>query len=153
MATIALRDYYREIESYLDQGLYDQVISHCRYILNLYPKDIDAYLLLGKSYLEKKQYSDAIDIFQRVLSSRPDDFVAHIGMSIIREDEGNINEAIWHMERAYEIQPSNKAVQGELKRLIGKRDGIEPVKINLNRSALARMYLKGNLQSQAIAEI
>ncbi len=153
MATIALRDYYREIEGWLDQGLYDQVISHSRYILNSYPKAIEPYQLLGKAYLENKQYSDAIDLFQRVLSSRPDDFVAHIGMSIIREDEGNLNEAIWHMERAYEIQPSNKAIQGELRRLIGKRDGIEPVKINLNRSALARMYLKGNLQSQAIAEI
>ena len=153
MAAIALRDYYREIEKWLDQSLYDQVISHCRYILNSYPKAIEPYQLLGKAYLENKQYSDAIDLFQRVLSSRPDDFVSHIGMSIIREDEGNLNEAIWHMERAYEIQPSNKAIQGELRRLIGKRDGIEPAKINLNRSALARMYLKGNLQSQAIAEI
>ncbi|MGB9640721.1 MAG: tetratricopeptide repeat protein [Anaerolineales bacterium] len=153
MATIALREYYRKIETWLDQGLYDQVISHCRYILNRYPKAIEPYQLLGKAYLENKQYSEAIDLFQRVLSSRPDDFVSHIGMSIIREDEGNLNEAIWHMERAYEIQPSNKAIQGELRRLIGKRDGIEPAKINLNRSALARMYLKGNLQSQAIAEI
>ena len=153
MATIALRDYYREIEQWLDQSLYDQVISHCRYILNIYPKSIDTYQLLGKAYLENKQYSDAIDLFQRVLSSRPDDFVSHIGISIIREDEGNLNEAIWHMERAYEIQPSNKAIQGELRRLIGKSTGAEPAKINLNRGALARMYIKGNLQSQAIAEI
>lgn len=153
MASIALRAYHRQIEEWIEQGLYDQAILHCRHILNSYPKCLDTYRLLGKAFLESQKFGDANDIFQRVLSSLPDDFVSHVGMSIIREDESNLNEAIWHMERAFEIQPSNNAVQGELRRLYGRRDGIEPPKVNLNRSALARMYLKGSLHSQAIAEI
>lgn len=153
MVMIALRAYHRQIEEWIDQGLYDQAIAHCRHILNFYPKSIDTYRLLGKAFLENQRYGDATDILQRVLSSIPDDFVSHVGMSIVREDEGNINEAIWHMERAFEIQPSNNAVQGELRRLYGRRDGIEPPKINLNRGALARMYIKGNLHTQAIADL
>ncbi len=153
MSSISLRAYHRQIEEWIDQGLYDQAIVHCRHILNHFPKSLNTYRLLGKAFLESQKFGDANDIFQRVLSSIPDDFVSHVGMSIIREDESNLNEAIWHMERAFEIQPSNNAIQGELKRLYGRRDGIEPPKVNLNRSALARMYLKGNLHSQAIAEI
>lgn len=153
MASISLRAYHRQIEEWIDQGLYDQAIGHCRHILSFYPKCLETYRLLGKAFLESQKFGDANDIFQRILSSQPDDFISHVGMSIIREDESNLNEAIWHMERAFEIQPSNNAIQGELRRLYGRRDGIEPPKVNLNRSALARMYLKGNLYSQAIAEI
>lgn len=153
MASISLRAYHRQIEEWIDQGLYDQAITHCRHILSFYPKCLETYRLLGKAFLESQKFGDANDIFQRILSSLPDDFISHVGMSIIREDESNLNEAIWHMERAFEMQPSNNAIQGELRRLYGRRDGIEPPKVNLNRSALARMYLKGNLHSQAIAEI
>jgi competence ComEA-like helix-hairpin-helix protein len=153
MATIPLRTYNHEIEQLIEKGYYDQAIAHCKHILKQFPKHIDTYRLLGKAYLESQRYGDASDIFQRVLSSIPEDFVSHIGMSIIREDEGNLDEAIWHMERAFEMQPANSAVQGELKRLFGRRDGVEPPKINLTRCALARMYLKGGLYDQAIAEI
>jgi tetratricopeptide (TPR) repeat protein len=89
---------------------------------------------------------------QRILSVLPDDFVAQIGMSIIREDEGNLDAAIYHMERAFEIQPSNAAIQDELRRLYGRRDGIEPSKLRLTRGALVRMYARGDLYRQAIAE-
>lgn len=153
MANIPLRTYIREIELMVEQGDYDQAIAHGKHILNTYPKHIDSYRLIGKAYLESQRYGDASDIFQRVLSSAPEDFVSHVGMNIIREDEGNLNEAIWHMERGFEMQPANNAVQIELKRLYGRRDGIEPLKGEPNPGALARMYLKGGLYQQAINEL
>ncbi len=153
MAKISLRAYVREVEGMVDSGRIDEAIGHCRYILNYFPKHIDSYRLLGKAYLEVQRYGDAADILQRVLSAIPDDFIAHLGMSIIREDEGNTDAAIWHMERAFEVQPSNAAIQSELRRLFGRRDGVEPPKIQLTRGALARMYAKGSLYPQAIAEL
>jgi competence ComEA-like helix-hairpin-helix protein len=153
MAKIPLRAYNQEIERLIENGRTDEAIAHCRYILQSYPRYIDVYRLLGKAFLETQRYGDAADIFQRVLSSIPDDFVAQVGMSIIREDEGNLDEAIWHMERAFEVQPANSAIQDELRRLYGRRDGIEPPKIRLTRGALARMYAKGDLYQQALAEI
>ena len=74
-------------------------------------------------------------------------------MSIIREDELNWDEAIWHMERAFEIQPANTTIQNELRRMYGKRDGVEPAKVRLTRGALARMYCRGELYQQAIGEL
>ena len=153
MAKISLRSYIHEIEGLIDKGQTEEAVAHCRYILQSFPKLLAAYRLMGKALLETRQYTDAADIFQRVLSSTPDDFVSQVGMSIIREDEGNMDAAIWHMERAFEVQPYNVSLQDELRRLYGRRDGVEPPKVRLTRGALARMYAKGNLYQQAIAEL
>lgn len=153
MAKTALRVYNREIEELIEHEQIEEAIAHCRHILKMLPKHVATYRLLGKAYLEDQRYGDAADLFQRVLSAIPDDFIAHVGMSIIREDEGNIDASIWHMERAFEGQPSNQAIQGELRRLYGRRDGLEPPKIRLTRGALARMYAHGDLYEQAIAEL
>ncbi len=153
MAKIPLRTYNREIERMIDQGQSSEAVVHCQHILKYYPKHIDTYRLLGKAYLEMQRYAEASDVLQRVLSTVPDDFISQIGLSIIREDEGNLDAAIWHMEKAFEAQPSNVAVQDELRRLYGRRDGVEPPKIRLTRGALVRMYARGELYQQAIAEI
>ena len=154
MTKVALRAYDHEIESMIEQGQrLDEAVAHCRHILATYPKHLGTYRLLGKAYLEAKRYDQAVDIFQRVLVAAPDDFVSHVGMSIIADDQGKLDESIWHMERAFEVQPSNAAIQSELQRLFGRRDGVEPPKIRLTRGALAQMYVQGDLYSQAISEI
>jgi tetratricopeptide (TPR) repeat protein len=153
MAKVSLRVYNREIEGMIEGGRLDESVAHCQHILKTFPMHVETYRLLGKSFLEARRYTDAADIFQRALMAVPDDFVAQVGMSIIRDDEGKLDDAIWHMERAFEDQPSNSAIQGELRRLYGRRDGIEPPKIRLSRDALANMYSQGALFNQAIAEI
>ncbi len=152
MPKVSLRVYNREIESLISRGQTEEAIAHCKYILKQFPKHIDTYRLLGKAYLESQRYTEAADIMQRVLSVVPDDFVSQLGMGIIREDEGNLDAAIWHIERAFEIQPTNKAVQDELRRLYGRRDGSEPARIRNTRGALVRLYARGELYNQAIAE-
>ena len=153
MAQIPLRDYLSGIEELIDGDQIDDALAHCRQILRSYPKHVDTYRMMGKAYLEAHRHSEASDIFQRVLSTCPDDFVSHIGTSIIREEAGDQDGAIWNMERAFEAQPSNRAVQDELRRLYGKREGYTPPKVRLTRGALARMYAHGDLYNQAISEL
>ncbi|MBV5331741.1 tetratricopeptide repeat protein, partial [bacterium] len=153
MAKVSLRIYNREIESLIDQGQTNEAIAHCHHILKTFSKHLATYRLLGKAYLELKRYNEAVDIFGRVLMAVPDDFVSHVGMSIINDEENKLDDSIWHMERAFEAQPSNAAIQGELQRLYGRRDGMEPPKIRMTRGALAHMYVQGELYPQAIAEI
>ena len=131
MSIVSLRAYNSEIDSMIDQTRLDEAIAHCRHILSSFPKHIDTYRMLGKAYLENGQNSNAADIFQRVLSAVPDDFISHVGMSVIREEEGNLAASVLHMEQAFESQPYNSEIQIELKRLYGKRDGMEPTKVRL----------------------
>jgi tetratricopeptide (TPR) repeat protein len=153
MAKVSLRAYNREIEMMIDRGQLDEAIAHCHHILKIFPKHLDTYRLLGKAYLESKRYGDAADLFLRILASVPNDFVAQVGMSIIRDEENKLDDAIWHMERAFETQPSNPAIQSELQRLYGRRDGVQPPRIRMTRGALANMYVQGELYPQAISEI
>ncbi|MDQ3004564.1 MAG: tetratricopeptide repeat protein, partial [Chloroflexota bacterium] len=153
MAKVSLRAYNREIETMIDRGQLDEAIANCHHIFKTYPKHLETYRLLGKAYLEYKRFKEAVDVFSRVLVSEPNDFVANVGMSIIRDDENKLDDAIWHMERAFETQPSNSAIQSELQRLYGRRDGVQPPRIRMTRGALAHMYVQGELYPQAISEI
>jgi tetratricopeptide (TPR) repeat protein len=152
MAKVSLRAYNREIEAMIDRGHLDEAVAHCQHILKIYPKHLETYRLLGKAYLEAKRHNEAADIFLRVLNAEPSDFVAHVGMSIIRDEQNKLDDAIWHMERAYEVQSANPAIQDELRRLYGRRDGIQPPRIRMTRGALAHMYMRGELFPQAISE-
>jgi tetratricopeptide (TPR) repeat protein len=153
LAKISLKDHLGIIEDLIQEREIDAALAHCRHILQTYPKHVDTYRLMAKSYLEEKRFSDAGDIFQRVLSSTPDDFISHVGMSIIREEDGDEDGAVWHMERAFEAQPSNRAVQDELRRLYNNKEGFAPTKVRLTQGALARMYSHGDLHTQAISEL
>jgi tetratricopeptide (TPR) repeat protein len=153
MVNISLRDYYKEIISLITNGQHLLAVDHCLHILATYPKDIETYRILGRAFLEANDHAQAADIFERILAIRPDDYVANVGMSVIREEEGNLGAAIWHMERAFELDTSTTAVQVELKRLYTIRDGETPQKIRLTKGALIRMYVNGGMLQQAISEI
>lgn len=153
MPRISLRTYEKDIEEMIEQNQYNEAVAHCKHILQFFPKNISTYRILGKSFLEAKQYKETADIFTRVLTVYPDDFIAHAGMSIVRELENDLDAAIWHMQMAFDSQPSNIAIQEELKRLFDLRDGTHPEKIRLTRGALVRMYARGELYQQAIDEI
>ena len=148
-----LRSYLKEIETYIEQNNNDQAIAHSLNILKKYPNLVDGLRLLGQAYLESKKYAESVDCFEKVISIVPDDFVSHVAFSSIKEEDRDLDAAIFHMEVAFDSQPSNIVVQEELKRLIGKRDGSAPEKISLTRGALVRMYAKGELYQQAINEI
>jgi tetratricopeptide (TPR) repeat protein len=160
--TITLRTYLNELSAKLEQGSSTAVISHCRYILQHYPQNVEAYRLLGKALLQKGQdegltehFEEAAEVFRRVLSVLPNDHIAHLGMSEIRAYEEALDAAIWHLERAHEQMPGNQVLQEALRELYVKRDGEDraPEKIHLTRSALARQYIAGQLYDQALTEL
>ena len=153
MAEVALRDYLNEIDSLIDHGSIEAALQHSRHILLQYPKAIEVYRLMGKALLEREDDRAAQDVFQRVLSVDPEDFVARVGLSIVHDRNNEVDQAIWHMERAFDIAPSNALIQGELRRLYVRRDGAPPDRIPLTRDALARMYAQGDLNAEAIADL
>lgn len=128
-----------------------EAVAHCRHILNQYPRHVATYRLLGKAFLEQQRFSSAVDVFQRVLSADPEDFIAHIGLSIAYKAEQLQAQAIWHMERAFELDPYNAIIQEELKALYAQRDGIAPERLSLTPGALARLHYRSGLYPQAIA--
>jgi len=153
MTRIPLRKYIQEIEILIENGNLNEAQKHCFCILKTFPKNIDTYRLLGKVLLGKENYEGAAYIFNQVLEVYPSDFVAHIGLSFIAEVQDQLDPAILHMERAFELYPTNPTIREELKRLRLKKDGVEPKNILLTRGTLINMYMRSALYPQAIAEL
>jgi tetratricopeptide (TPR) repeat protein len=152
MPDLSLRAYHRKIESWIEEDKIDKAISQIAHLLREFPKDIQTWRCLSKALLQKQDFENADQVFDIILKVDPDDFVSHIGKSMAAEHRGDMEVAVDHMRRAFELQPSNEGLQNELKRLIIKNDGVEPTKVRLTRGALIKMYLRGSLYEQAIAE-
>ena len=152
MSKVSLKEYLREINSLIEENHIKEAREHCAYILKKYPKYIDVYRMLGKAHLESSRYDEAEKIFIRVLAVLPDDFVSHLGMSVIKEEQEDLDAAIWHMERAYELK-STQTIHEELHRLFTMRDGVSPPKPLITRGALIRINVRSGLYQQALKEI
>ncbi|MCB8979594.1 MAG: tetratricopeptide repeat protein [Ardenticatenaceae bacterium] len=153
MTSILLHDYVEQIDKLIDDNRLVEAIEHCRHILHSYPRHIDTYRVMGKALLEKQEYDAANDLFLRILGTDPNDFISHVGLSIIYKEESQFDQALWHLERAYEIQPYNVAIQGELRQLYTTQTDQRPGIIPLTRGALVRLYMQGELYQQAITEL
>ncbi len=159
--TITLRAYLDELEHLLDARSPTEVISHCRYILQHYPRNVEAYRLLGRALLERgerdgvaEHYDEALEMFQRVLSVLPNDYVAHLGVSQVFQEKGELERAIWHLERAYEQMPSNQTLQEALRELYAQRGDAEaPARLQLTRGALVHQYIRAQQYEQALVEL
>jgi len=152
MQKIPLRVFYRKIEELIINQRSDAAISRAEYLLEKFPKNIAVYKLLGKAFLENQEFDFANTIFEKILRVEPDDFVSHIGISIIAESFGNLEKSLNSMRRAYELEPSNESLQTEVKRLQETKDGVAPDQLRLTRGALIKMYSRSQLTEQAIAE-
>lgn len=153
MNQIPLAEYRQQVEAAIVDGRHDEAVAHGRHILKHYPKDVGAYWLLGKAMLEAGQDEQAADMFQRVVSADPDRMLAWVGMGEVAERQGDLEAAIRHLERAFELATDNDAVASHLRHLYGKLEGREPDRLQLTQGALARLYLRGDLLSRAITEL
>jgi len=152
MARISLHRYSEEARQLIESRAYDDAIAICRAILKRFPKHVETYRILGEACLEKGELDEATDIFKRLLSADPENFVAYAGLGVIHEQNQQLAQAVWHMERAFELAPNNEEIRNALRRLYSQRDGAEPVRIKLNKVALARLYARGGQFRQAIEE-
>ncbi len=153
MTTITIQNYHERIEKLIDDNMLTDAVAHCRHILESHPSHIATYRLLAKALLEQNDYDGASDLFQRVLSADPNDFVAHVGLSIVRAEESQVESALWHLQRAFEIQPYSPVIQEELRRHYAQFSDMAVGRIPLTSGALARLYIKGELYQQAVQEL
>src|SRR5579859_2397014 len=153
MTNTTLRAYLDELKLLLEQEALEEVMGHCRHILQHFPKNVETYRILGRALLEKNRHQEAGDVFERVLSAVPDDFVSHLGLSAVSEAVGQIPRAIWHLERAHEQEPNNTALRDELKRLYERQDGAAPERLQMTLGGLAYTYYRSKLYEQAVTEL
>lgn len=150
MSDISLHDYYAKLDTLLKSSAYDEVIHHCRHILQYFPKNITAYRYLGAALIGVRRWDEASAVLRRVLSVCPDDQQAHSGLSEVYEHKGQPQDAIWHMERAFEQAPNNREAIERLRALYKHYQQVDQPKVQLTSAAVARQYLRNQNYEQSI---
>ena len=153
MPEISLQAYLAEIRQQIRTGEADAAVAHCRHILTHYPMYLPVYKVLGEAYLEKGDYACATHFFQSVLSADPEDADAWVHLSALSDDLGEIEQATWLMERAFEVQPGSAGIRNLLRQLYSRREGVERTRVSLTPGALARLYAAGGFHKRAIEEL
>jgi tetratricopeptide (TPR) repeat protein len=122
----------------IEDGRIEETIAHARHILSHYPRYLPAYSLMARASMEKGDFSRASHFFQTILSSNPEDASAWMNLAQLSDDLGEVEQAAWYMERAFEIDPGNGLVRERLRQLYSQRDGVERDRIKMTPAAIAR---------------
>lgn len=148
--TISLRAYIDRLDELLRTNVTDEVIHHCRHILKYFPRCVAVYRLLGQALIFSARWDEASTILRRVLSVLPDDYTAHIGLSEVYVQRSRANDAIWHLERAYEQDPNNTEIINTLRDLYKRYQNADHPRLQLTTAAVARQYARNNMDAQAV---
>ena len=152
MTERSLRDFSDRVQHLIDMESYSEAIETTRHILRFFPKCIKAYTLMGQACLEQGEIREAVELFQRTLSADPGSTTAWIGLASAYEQDELPDVTAWHLERAFELDPSNAGVRQELQKLYSQLHNIKELRLKLNSAALGRIYLKGGMYQQAAGE-
>ena len=115
MPIIEIDNYLKKIDKLTDNGNLDQAAFHCLYLLRQYPKMVKLYERLGRTFLEMDNYNGALNIYLRLCSSQPDNFLNHISLAYTYVECGRTENSIMHCETARCLQPDNEAIERDLK--------------------------------------
>lgn len=146
VALVSLRACLDEAKSAILDGHFDTAVDRCSTVLASYPRHVEAHWLLGEALREKGLGEQAERVFLRVLSADPENLIARWALSILFEEREDIEGALHHLERAFELNPGHSELRGELARL-------SPRSVSLNRAALARLYARGELWEKVVEEL
>ncbi|MCA9903125.1 MAG: tetratricopeptide repeat protein, partial [Anaerolineae bacterium] len=150
MADVSLREYLAKLADWMHDGSADQVIWHARHILQHYPKNVEAYRYIGQALASLGRLEEASAVLRRALSVIPDDSETHAILSTIYERLDRSNEAIWHMERAYEQDTNAPDVIDNLQRLYREFRHVSHPRLHLTTAAAARQSLRGGAFDRAV---
>lgn len=152
MADVLLRECITELRGHVRERRFSDALALGQHILHYYPKHIETYALLAQACIETNDLAGAADLFRRVQSADPENVVALTGLALLSEAQDKYDDALWYLERAFEIQPVNDDLRRELVRLREAYFGAAPERLELTPGALARGYARQGMYAQAIAE-
>jgi tetratricopeptide (TPR) repeat protein len=149
MAQRTLRDFLQETEDAISSGRADAALAHCQSILASFPESLEAQRLLGEVYLAQGRLEEALHSFDWVLTNDPENVIAYCNRALVSERMSDYDTALDCYQQAYELSRGNSQIRQEFNQLSAKagQQGFM-----FSRAGLARLYMRGDLLSQAMQE-
>jgi tetratricopeptide (TPR) repeat protein len=149
MAQITLRDYLQNTEDAISSGRIDDAMANCQRMLSYFPDAIEAQRLLGEVYMAQGHLEEAQQTFDWILTNDPENVIAYCNRALISERTSDIDTALDCYQQAYELSRGNSHIRQEFNQLSAKAGQQE---FMFSRAGLARLYMRGDLLTQAIQE-
>jgi tetratricopeptide (TPR) repeat protein len=149
MAQTMLRERIQSIEDAISAGQVDSAMADCQQILAHYPDALEVQRLLGEVYLAQGRLEEAQQTFDWILVNDPENVIAYCDRALICEHLSDIDTALDCYQQAYELSRGNSQIRQEFNQLSAKSGQQE---FMLSRAGLARLYMRGDLLTQAMQE-
>lgn len=149
MTQTTLREYLRTTEDAIRDGRIDEAMANCQNILTHFPEALEAQRLLGEVYLAQGQMDEARQTFEWILTNDPENVIVYCDRALISERTSDIDTALDCYQQAYELSRGSADIRQQFNKLSARAGQQE---FMFSRAGLARMYMRGDLLTQAIQE-
>lgn len=149
MTQTTLREYLRTTEDAISSGRIDEAMANCQNILTYFPEALEAQRLLGEVYLAQGHLEEAQQTFEWILTNDPENVIVYCDRALISERASDIDTALDCYQQAYELSRGNANIRQEFNQLSARAGQQE---FMFSRAGLARLYMRGDLLTQAIQE-
>src|SRR6266566_3237240 len=149
MAQTTLRDYLQTTEDAINTGEIGNALTNCQHILTHFPELVEAQRLLGEVYLAQGYLDEAQHTFDWVLTNDPENVIVYCSRALVSEHKAEYDTALDCYQQAYELSRGNSQIRQEFNQLSAK---VGQQGFIFSRAGLARLYMRGDLLSQAIQE-
>ena len=149
MTQTTLREYLRATEDAISSGRIEEAMANCQNVLTYFPEALEAQRLLGEVYLAQGQTEEAQQTFEWILTNDPENVIVYCDRALISERTSDIDTALDCYQQAYELSRGNASIRQEFNQLSAR---VGQQEFMFSRAGLARIYMRGDLLTQAIQE-
>jgi len=149
MAKTTFFEYLQNTEDAISSGHINDAMAKCQHILSYFPDALDAQRLLGEIYLAQGQLEEAQQTFDWILVNDPENVVVYCDRALTSERLSDIDTALDCYQQAYELSRGNSQIRQKFNQLSSK---VGQQEFMFSRAGLARLYLRGDLLTQAEQE-
>ena len=149
MAKTTFFEYLQNTEDAISSGHIDDAMANCQHILSYFPDALEAQRLLGEIYLAKGQFEEAQKTFDWILVNDPENVIVYCDRALTSERLTDIDTALDCYQQAYELSRGNSQIRQKFNQLSTK---VGQQEFMFSRAGLARLYLRGDLLTQAEQE-
>ncbi len=149
MTQTTLREYLRTTEDAISSGRIEEAMASCQNILTYFPEALEAQRLLGEVYLAQGQMEEAQQTFEWILTNDPENVIVYCDRALISERTSDVDTALDCYQQAYELSRGSSDIRQQFNQLSARTGQQE---FMFSRAGLARLYMRGDLLTQAIQE-
>ncbi|MCD4672617.1 MAG: tetratricopeptide repeat protein [Anaerolineaceae bacterium] len=95
-------------------GHLDQAVHYFSEAVRQNPQDLEAYVALGETYLDRRENSLAFEIFEKAMGIAPDDYRLYYQAGVILREQKDYMGAEDMMRRASELAPGDVNIRRQL---------------------------------------